>query len=80
MIREKKEREAKEEEIVESLREISNRINEALRKTRTEREKTEETLVLLVEKVVEKIKREMLEMNLWISFLILINNKIYLLI
>lgn len=71
-IREKKEREAKEEEIVESLREISNRINEALRKTRTEREKTEETLVLLVEKVVEKIKREMLEMNLWISFLILI--------
>lgn len=64
MIREKKEREAKEEEIVESLREISNRINEALRKTRTEREKTEETLVLLVEKVVEKIKREMLEMNL----------------
>lgn len=39
-------------------------MSEALKKTRTEREKTEETLVLLVEKVVEKIKREMLEMNL----------------
>ncbi|CAK72185.1 unnamed protein product (macronuclear) [Paramecium tetraurelia] len=62
--REKKEREIKEEEIVESLREISGRITEALKKTRTEREKTEETLVQLVEKVVEKIKREMLEMNL----------------
>lgn len=43
--REKKEREAKEEQIVESLREISSRITEALKKTRTEREKTEETLV-----------------------------------
>lgn len=62
--RERKEREIKEEEIVENLREISNRITDALRRTRGEREKTEETLVHLVEKVVEKLKREMLEMNI----------------
>jgi hypothetical protein len=35
-----------------------------LRRTKSDREKTEETLVVLVEKVVEKLKREMLEMNL----------------
>ncbi|CAD8152356.1 unnamed protein product [Paramecium octaurelia] len=62
--KEKKEREIKEEEIIENLREISNRIQDQLRKTRGERERTKETLVTLVEKVIEKLKREMLEMNL----------------
>lgn len=45
-----------------------------MKKTRGEREKTEETLVTLVEKVIEKLKREMLEMNLWIKY---INHNLY---
>jgi NMD protein affecting ribosome stability and mRNA decay len=35
-----------------------------LRRTKREREKTEEQMVLLVEQVIEKLKREMIEMNI----------------
>ena len=47
--REKKDREIKEEEIVETLREISGRVQDSLRRTKREREKTEESMVVLVE-------------------------------
>lgn len=67
--REKKEREAKEEEIVETLRDVSGRVQESLRRTKRDREKTEEQMVMLVEQVIEKLKREMIEMNIWSSMI-----------
>lgn len=49
---------------MEILRDVSSRVQESLRRTKREREKTEEQMVVLVEQVIEKLKREMIEMNI----------------
>lgn len=61
---EKKEREMKEEEILNTLKLLQVRISDDVKSNRKEREKTEEEMVGLVEKMIHKIKAEMLEMNI----------------
>jgi hypothetical protein len=39
-------------------------VSDELKRTRREREKTEEEMLLLVERVIERIKTEMLELNI----------------
>lgn len=61
---EKKEREMKEEEILNTLKLLQVRISDDVKSNKKEREKTEEEMVGLVEKMIHKIKAEMLEMNI----------------
>lgn len=46
------------------MREIQIRISDSIKRNRKDREVTEQEMLVLVEHVVEKIKIEMLEMNI----------------
>lgn len=61
---EKSEREQKEEELVQALKEISVRIGGEVERTKRERGENEENLLRLIEAVVEKMKVEILEAGL----------------
>ena len=45
------------------MREIQTKISNNIAKIKRDREKTEEMLVMLVEKVIEKMKKEMVELD-----------------
>lgn len=54
----------KEEEILQILRMLQIKICDDVKRSKVEREKTEEEMIVLVERMIEKIKAEMLEMNI----------------
>lgn len=58
---EKKQREAKEEELVLAINTIAKEIDDALKKQKDEREKNEESILELVEKVIERLKSDIIE-------------------
>jgi hypothetical protein len=55
---EKKTREAKEEEIISVVNSISKEVEGAIRRQREERERSEENILELVEKVIDRLKRD----------------------
>ncbi len=58
---ERKEREAREEEIVQYLKAIYCKVHDGIAQAKAERERNEEQLVRLVENVVEKMKADLIE-------------------
>jgi len=50
--------------LINFLRDISNKAQENILRNKRERERSEEMLVTLVEQVVGKLKREMVELEL----------------
>lgn len=58
---EKKQRECKEEELVLAINTIAKEIDEAIKKQKEEREKNEENILELVEKVIERLKSDLIE-------------------
>ena len=56
---ERREREAKEEEIIQYLKAIYCKIHDSISQSKGDRERNEEMLVKLVEQVVEKIKKDL---------------------
>jgi len=57
-IEEKRIRELKEEEILSVINSISKEVDTGLKKQRVEREKSEENILELVERVIERLKRD----------------------
>ena len=55
---EKKKRELKEEDLLNAISTIAKDVEGALKKQRIDREKNEESILELVEKVIERLKRD----------------------
>jgi hypothetical protein len=58
---ERRDREARDEELVAMLRTIAQNVKEGVAQLRKEREKNEECLFKLVESIVDKLRKEVCE-------------------
>ena len=58
---ERKQREAKEEELVTAVNAVAREVDDGVRKQKDERERNEENILELVEKVIERLKADLTE-------------------